>query len=869
MNEEYYGGNYFGNENGGQYPQDNGYGNQEAYGYEQPVYGGQQGNGYEQPYDGGQQGYGYEQPYDNGQQGYGYEQPYDNGQQGYGYGQPYDNGQQGNGYGQPYDGGQQGYGYGQPPYEDDDDNDDGGKKKTWIIAISVSLIVIALVIVSLVFFFNNRKSNGAGGPQEAYKNLLIDLRDDPKGFFSDISGLDQYDLTNLEIKRDEFSIVDTDGDEVPELILNINSTGKTDSFSIIYDYNENDGAQIRGIMASNPEFYSDGTVSTSAETDGKRVTVVEKYNGETYIPIVKYYEGDSSDTYYIQEYSNGNYGSPEEYSYNDLVALLNRLFNGLTKLVIRYKNITEGNIDGISETDGQKAEYEDITEMSTVHVLNSAAPDYSNFEEVFYGFYELDYNCYSANAGNLALQALIEGYFGTASQFLYSSDYTVVGASSVPGGGNGEYSTYTKYSAEKIDQLIQDVYNTTPPEHQTEIKYGSSDIYAYYKDGYYYVGIPGGHGGIGYEVESHTESTDGYYTIIVNAYSDGPEIDARFTVKAKPVEINGKATWSFYSIVREDVEEESTEGIITGRVTDEDGDYIKNATVSAYTSGGVLKATTKTDSTGRYELTVEEGTYNITASASGYDSLTKRGINVEADNTTTVETFVLVGEENTASYTVKGQIIDASTGNGLSGVSIRFSGTGGSYSTTTNSNGDYSVTLPAGNYTATISRSGYIDTNFNVVSSESKADVDQDWQMSQVMESGTYRIVLKWGSDPRDLDSHITGPTSSGSSFHVYYNNDNAYDGDTNVANLDLDDTSSYGPETITLNPTTNGTYNYYVQRYAGEGSISTSNAIVEVYKGNTLVATYYAPVDQGDGDVWNVFQIQNGQIYTVNTITN
>jgi hypothetical protein len=100
------------------------------------------------------------------------------------------------------------------------------------------------------------------------------------------------------------------------------------------------------------------------------------------------------------------------------------------------------------------------------------------------------------------------------------------------------------------------------------------------------------------------------------------------------------------------------------------------------------------------------------------------------------------------------------------------------------------------------------------------------------------RITLNWGENPRDLDSHLTGPTSASNGdasdttnrFHVYYSNTVA-----DVAALDVDDTSSYGPETITISPPSGaltlrpGLYRYSVHHYTGSNTLSTSDASVSL----------------------------------------
>ena len=78
-------------------------------------------------------------------------------------------------------------------------------------------------------------------------------------------------------------------------------------------------------------------------------------------------------------------------------------------------------------------------------------------------------------------------------------------------------------------------------------------------------------------------------------------------------------------------------------------------------------------------------------------------------------------------------------------------------------------------------------------------NADQDGVITPVLSDDEYRIVLTWSSTPSDLDSHLSGPLSTGERFHVYYSDMSAFDNGQTVATLDLDDTSSYGPETITL----------------------------------------------------------------------
>ena len=90
--------------------------------------------------------------------------------------------------------------------------------------------------------------------------------------------------------------------------------------------------------------------------------------------------------------------------------------------------------------------------------------------------------------------------------------------------------------------------------------------------------------------------------------------------------------------------------------------------------------------------------------------------------------------------------------------------------------------------------------------------------------------------------------------MHIYY----GLKSDTGV-NLDHDDTTSYGPETITIDFLTipAGTYKYYVHWYSGSGTWATSGAKVQVYIGSELVREFYVPSNMTSSEgVWNVFTL-------------
>ncbi|NPA09853.1 MAG: tetratricopeptide repeat protein [Chlorobi bacterium] len=141
------------------------------------------------------------------------------------------------------------------------------------------------------------------------------------------------------------------------------------------------------------------------------------------------------------------------------------------------------------------------------------------------------------------------------------------------------------------------------------------------------------------------------------------------------------------------------------------------------------------------------------------------------------------------------------------------------------------------------------------------------YALSPVMENlDGMRIVLSWGKSPSDLDSHLSYPNN-----HICY-----YHKEGTNANLDVDDTDSFGPETITIEKRAqNKKYIYAVHDYSDKNRMDNdnlsniSNAKVYVYIGNTLIKSYDVPKYK-KGTVWVVFMIdESGNIIDINNFEN
>ncbi|MCI5208646.1 MAG: hypothetical protein D3910_07595, partial [Candidatus Electrothrix sp. ATG2] len=129
------------------------------------------------------------------------------------------------------------------------------------------------------------------------------------------------------------------------------------------------------------------------------------------------------------------------------------------------------------------------------------------------------------------------------------------------------------------------------------------------------------------------------------------------------------------------------------------------------------------------------------------------------------------------------------------------------------------------------------------------------------------RIILTWGENPADLESHLTAPNETGCRYHCYYWNKTIPN-----ASLDLDDRDSYGPETITITETAAGTYRYYVHDFTNRNNINSrwlalSGAEVKVYQGSNEPLVFTVPYGYGSG--WHVFDLdgETGEVIPVNTL--
>lgn len=318
-------------------------------------------------------------------------------------------------------------------------------------------------------------------------------------------------------------------------------------------------------------------------------------------------------------------------------------------------------------------------------------------------------------------------------------------------------------------------------------------------------------------------------------------------------------------------------GNISGVIRDGANNESLSGAEASTNAGGYQSDTTGFD--GLYNLNLLPiGMAQVDFACSGYVSTS--GFFEIIENETIQGDWVLLAPNSDLPGSISGTCINAQTGLGIGNVSLvireginNLTGTVID-STSCNDYGDYTFSnLDAGNYTISGEIYGYCSASVNGVCLGGNTTQSDLSFSPSVTTEGELRIVLTWAEDPRDLDSHLLTPEIGGNFYHIYF--PLSHRGSLEslpYANLDVDDVSSYGPETITISQSYAGIYKYYVYDYAGYGSISTtSNAVVKVFDNTGLIAEFHAPGTGEDDRYWEVFDYNgsNGSITTINQIRN
>ncbi len=315
-------------------------------------------------------------------------------------------------------------------------------------------------------------------------------------------------------------------------------------------------------------------------------------------------------------------------------------------------------------------------------------------------------------------------------------------------------------------------------------------------------------------------------------------------------------------------------GTFEGAVYDiDDRRPLPGVQVVAQQNGQVV-GRTRTLSDGSYRLPVPGDTpTNLTYSLDDYLPHTRVDELVPAGEVKVLPIDLKLPETYGGQGDLAGRVIDATTGDPLAGaaVSIRrhyHNMTGRvEAQTLSDAQGNFSFAgLEAGAYTVEALQSGYVDGYMEVEVRGNRSNYVGDLPLSPQLPAGQVRVVMTWGAQPRDLDAHLTGPATDGGRFHVYWSDMAPYG---QGANLDIDDVTSYGPETITITEFRPGVYRYSIHDYTNRDerystALARSELRIEVFSGSDMIGSFVPPTN-ADGTVWTVFEMHNAQVVPIN----
>jgi hypothetical protein len=375
-------------------------------------------------------------------------------------------------------------------------------------------------------------------------------------------------------------------------------------------------------------------------------------------------------------------------------------------------------------------------------------------------------------------------------------------------------------------------------------------------------------------------------------YSIDPDFDYKYvkTITTNSAKDFVEISQGFYPIVnaaravkfatmRGDVPplEKPKAGFAKGLIQDaKTGDIITNAAVS-FDNGTSPPAIDDVDTTsGEYETWLSPGTYTMRCAAPGYLEETIYDIEVTEGIVSYNILLNMIGESS-AEGTASGRVVNAFDASSIPNAKMDFyrgiNNPGNDLVKSINSdgNGNYSISLPPGNYTAKVSAEGYMKSSTNIIIISGEERGSQDCTVTPILNPGEIRFVLTWGQYPSDLDSHLVGPAPDGR-FHTFFEDMNYYFNGQKYDNLDKDDTTSYGPETTSVHVGVGGEYTFYIHDYSNRGAssstgIARSGAQVKVYvAGAENAVVFNAP--SGQGTLWKVCTINGSTIVPQNVMS-
>ncbi len=378
-----------------------------------------------------------------------------------------------------------------------------------------------------------------------------------------------------------------------------------------------------------------------------------------------------------------------------------------------------------------------------------------------------------------------------------------------------------------------------------------------------------------------------WYHSIILGYDSTTEfstVRTNILTSAKEMGMSGneiqiiKDAFDSVGVTAEDAVEIGGTNVLLGKVVVADADMaagnnvpIKGATIEMVRAGGRTYRESTSDDGTFSVIHLLPGNYTISVSKESFYTVSQEITLTSSNINNYCSTIELIPTSFVGTGAAEGTIKDSITGIGVEGLTLGVrkginAKKGKVLSTSkTSVEGAYLFDkLESGNYCVEVvdnrvlkdGEKKYYKTYFNIKILGGCRVRNQNATVSNVLNASQLRIVLNWGASPRDLDSHLIGPTSSGANFHLSFGDRSYIESGTLIADMDLDCSLGYGPETTTIYNPVEGNYVFYVHNYySGTTEITSSGASVEVYMGNNNEPAYVFNVPTtGSGIYWTVF---------------
>jgi uncharacterized protein YfaP (DUF2135 family) len=229
---------------------------------------------------------------------------------------------------------------------------------------------------------------------------------------------------------------------------------------------------------------------------------------------------------------------------------------------------------------------------------------------------------------------------------------------------------------------------------------------------------------------------------------------------------------------------------------------------------------------------------------------------------------VTIVVQNTCGNLIGKVVTDLVSRTGIPNATVTVVGT--NLQTTTEANGDFRFNCirPAGQKTvlATAPACGFNTGTANVPSSGDSQQVVISLNCNAVVVDRIVAI-LQWAAQPSDLDAHLSGPDEQGGRFHLFFGN--RAQPPVPYASLDTDDTTSFGPEVLTISKSAGvfvaGDYHVWIHNFI-RSTFAGSSAVVTVLRMDpqgvptqlTRQEVQFATGDPAD-DIWHVVNLNVG----------